>query len=181
MKSGRKAQSETAGNSRRLIRRNARTIFHSGTPVRIPDSLSPADLAPEECALIRGSAVDLSDASKFFKGHVIAIQMSDHITPAGQSDARLSTIVNFLTSPLIVLLIGWLVGFLSEDRPIATMIIGLVPWTIMLLSGPNKPASISGWLGWLLPVLVYMPLGAATAEFAWRIRHKTTAKPRSLA
>jgi len=104
-----------------------------------------------------------------------------YASSARQSEARLSTIVNFLASPLILLLIGWLVGLLSEDRPIPTLIIGLVPWTIMLLSGPNKPASISGWLGWLLPVLVYMPLGAATAEFAWRIRHKTTAKPRSLA
>jgi hypothetical protein len=104
-----------------------------------------------------------------------------YTSSAGQSEARLSTIVNFLTSPLIALLIGGLVGFLSEDRPIPTLIIGLVPWTIMLLSGPNKPASISGWLGWLLPVLVYIPLGAATAEFVWRIRHKTTAKSSSLA
>jgi hypothetical protein len=104
-----------------------------------------------------------------------------YVGSAGQSEAHLSTIVNFLISPLIALLIGGLVGFLSENRPIPTLIIGLVPWTIMLLSGPNKPVSISGWHGWLLPILVYIPLAAASAEFAWRTRHKTTPKSRSLA
>ena len=104
-----------------------------------------------------------------------------YASSAGQSEARLSTMVNFLTSPLIALLIGGLVGFLSEDRPIPTLIIGLVPWTIMLLSSPNKPASISGWLGWLLPVLVYIPMGAAQQNLLGGFATKRPRKSRSLA
>ena len=97
-----------------------------------------------------------------------------YASSAGQTEAHLSTIVNFLASPLIALLLGGLVGFLSEDRPIPILIVGLLPWTILFLSGPNKPESISDWLTWLLPILVYIPLGAATAELAWRTRHKTS-------
>jgi hypothetical protein len=118
--------------------------------------------------------VIVSFALTAFAGYIL------YASSGEQSEARLSTIVILLISPLIALLIGGLVGFLSEDHPIPTLIIGLAPWTLLLLSGPNKPASISGWLGWLLPVLVYIPVGAATAEYAWRIRHKTTAKHRSL-
>jgi hypothetical protein len=85
-----------------------------------------------------------------------------------RSEAHLSIVIRFIASPLIALLIGSLVGFLSKDRPIPTLMIGLAPWTIMLLSSPNKPDSISGWLSWLAPILVYMPLGATAAAFAWR-------------
>jgi hypothetical protein len=44
---------------------------------------------------------------------------------------------------------------------------------MLLLSSTNKPVSISGWLNWLAPILVYMPLGATAAVFAWRYRHKS--------
>jgi hypothetical protein len=88
------------------------------------------------------------------------------------SEAHLSIAVRFIASPLIAVLIGSVVGFLSKDRPVPTLIIGLAPWTIMLLNSPNKPVSISGWLGWLAPILVYLPLAATTAAFAWWYRHK---------
>jgi hypothetical protein len=92
MKTGaRKAQSEAASRPRREIRRNAQTIFHSGAPVHIPDNLSPKNLAAEEGELIHDSVVDLSDASKFLKGHVaVAAQMPDHVTSAGADTYSLS-------------------------------------------------------------------------------------------
>jgi hypothetical protein len=102
-----------------------------------------------------------------FAGYIV------YIGSEARSEAHLSLVIRFIASPLIVVLIGSLVGFLSKDRPIPTLIIGLAPWTIMLLSSPNKPESISGWLGWLAPILVYMPLGATAAAFAWRYCHKS--------
>jgi hypothetical protein len=96
-----------------------------------------------------------------------------YISSERLSEAHLSMVVRFMVNPLIFVLIGSLVGFLSKDRPIPTSIIGLAPWTILLLSSPNKPVSISGWLSWLAPILVYAPLGATAAVFAWRYRHKS--------
>lgn len=103
------------------------------------------------------------------------------ISSEGRSEAYLSIVVRFIASPLIAILIGSLVGLLSTNRPISTLIIGLAPWTIMLLSGPNKPNHISGWLCWLAPILFYIPLGATCAAFAWRYRSKTATGARSLA
>ena len=94
-----------------------------------------------------------------------------YMDSAGRSEAHLSTTVRFIVSPLIAVLIGCLVGLLSKDHPIATSIVGLAPWAIMLLS-PYKPVSILGWAGWLVPILVYIPLGATAAGFTWRYRRK---------
>ena len=90
---------------------------------------------------------------------------------AGRSEEHLAITVRFVISPLIALLVGCLVGLLSKDHAIVTSIVGLAPWAIMLLS-PNKPGSISSWAGWLIPILVYLPLGAAAAGFTWRYRRK---------
>jgi len=72
---------------------------------------------------------------------------------------QLSVAVRFVISTLISLLFGGLVGLLSKSLRIPTCVIGLAPWAVTLLS-PNKPASISAWAGWLVPILVYVPLGA---------------------
>jgi hypothetical protein len=93
----------------------------------------------------------------------------------GRSEANLSMVIRFTVSPLIFMLIGSLVGFLSKDHPVPTSIVGLAPMAILLLSSPNKPVSLSGWLSWLAPILFYMPLGATAAVFAWRYRHKSAA------
>ena len=77
-----------------------------------------------------------------------------YIDSEGRSEAQLSLVILFIINPFIFVLIGSLVGFLSKDRPVPTSIVGLAPLTIMLLSSPNKPVSISGWLTWLAPILV---------------------------
>ena len=77
-----------------------------------------------------------------------------YMNSEGRSEAHLSIAVRFVISPLIAVLIGGLVGLLSKDHPIATSMVGLAPWAIMLLS-PDKPASISSWTGWLVPILAY--------------------------
>lgn len=94
-----------------------------------------------------------------------------YMNSAGRSEAYLATTVRFLLSPLIAVLTGCLVGLLSKDNPIAITIVGLAPWVIMLLS-PYKPVSILGWAGWLVPILIYIPLGAAAAKLTWRYRRK---------
>jgi hypothetical protein len=99
----------------------------------------------------------------------------------GRSEAHLSILIQFLISPIIAVLIGTLVGLLSKDHPVATSTLGLVPWTIMLLSNPTKPTSVSGWASWLCPLVVYLPLGAAAASVAWRYRRKTAHQSGSLA
>jgi hypothetical protein len=111
-------------------------------------------------------AVFVSYGLTAFAGYML------YIISEGRREVHLSIVVQFMVNPLIFVLIGSLVGFLSKDHPVPTTIVGLALFTIMLLSGPNKPVSISGWLSWLAPILVYMPLGATAAVFAWRYRHK---------
>jgi hypothetical protein len=85
------ATGRTPNRPRREIRRNPQTIFHAGDPVRIPDDLSPDNLAPEEGALIHGSVVDLSNASKFCRERAeIALQLSEHVTCVGTEKYELS-------------------------------------------------------------------------------------------
>jgi hypothetical protein len=112
-------------------------------------------------------AVVLSYGLTAFAGYIL------YRSSEGRSEAHLSIMVRFIGSPLIAVLIGSLVGLLSKDRPIPTSIIGLAPWAVLLLTSPNKPVSILGWLSWLAPILVYMPLGATAAAFAWHHRHKS--------
>lgn len=96
-----------------------------------------------------------------------------YVSSDGRSETNLSIVIRFAVSPLIFVLIGSLVGFLSKDHPVPTTMVGLAPLAILLLSGPNKPVFISGWLSWLAPIFAYMPLGATAAVFAWRYRRKS--------
>jgi hypothetical protein len=89
----------------------------------------------------------------------------------GRSESHLSVIVRFIVSPVVAIVIGGLVGFLSKDHPVPTSIVGLAPWAIMLLS-PNKPVSPLSWVVWLVPLLVYLPLGGAISAFAWRLHQR---------
>lgn len=93
----------------------------------------------------------------------------------GRSEPHLSMVVRFMVSPVIFVLIGSLVGFLSKDGPLPTSIVGLAPLAILLLSGPAKPDSVSGWLNWLAPILIYLPLGATAAALTWRCRQRSSA------
>jgi len=104
-----------------------------------------------------------------------------NISSQGRREAQLSLVVRFIITPVIFVLIGSLVGVLSKDRPVLTSIVGLAPLAILFLSGPNKPVAVSGWLNWLVPILVYMPLGATAAVSAWRYRHKSVKPSGSLA
>jgi hypothetical protein len=96
-----------------------------------------------------------------------------YINSDGRSDAHLSMVVRFMISPVIFVLIGSLVGLLSKDRAVPTSIVGLAPLAILLLSGPTKPDSVSGWLNRLAPIFIYLPLGAAAGALTWRYRHKS--------
>ncbi len=77
-------------------------------------------------------AVVISYGMTAFAGYIL------YASSVRVSEAHLSIVIRFIASPLIAVLIGSVVGFLSKDRPVPTIIIGLAPWTIMLLSGPNK-------------------------------------------
>lgn len=90
---------------------------------------------------------------------------------AGRSEAQLSLFVRFIFSPIIALLLGALIGFLSKDHPAIVLIVGLAPWAIML-HGTSGGATFSGWLKWIGPVLIYLVLGATASVAASRIRNR---------
>jgi hypothetical protein len=92
------------------------------------------------------------------------------------SERHMSILVQLVINPFIAVLIGALVGLMSKDRPIATSIVGLAPWTILLLASPYKPNSGSGWASWLFPTLVYLPLAPIAASIAWRQRRNASNK-----
>jgi hypothetical protein len=77
------------------------------------------------------------------------------------SEAHLSLVVRFVSTPLIVVITGGLVGFLSENRPIPTSLVGLAPFLFNLL-GPSKP----NWA----PAFGYLTLGAIAALVGYRTR-----------
>ena len=104
-----------------------------------------------------------------------------YLNSEGRSEALLSIWVRYVISPIIAMLIGTLIGLLSKEHSIAISILGLMPWTIMLLSGPQKPASVAGWASWLLPLILYLPLGAAAAYLGYYWRRKGSNQTRSLA
>jgi hypothetical protein len=85
---------------------------------------------------------------------------------AGRSEIHLWLMARFIISPVIAILTGVLVGLLSKDHPIPTLIIGLAPW-IFNLFGPERPALLG-------PGPVYIALGtiAALVVFRMRQRHK---------
>ena len=76
---------------------------------------------------------------------------------------HLSTIVNFLASPLICIPARMaLVGFLSEDRPIPILICWPPPMDDPVSQlVPTNQTSISDWLTWLLPILVVHTTGCS--------------------
>ena len=78
-----------------------------------------------------------------------------------QSQMHLSLIVRYIVNPLIVFIVGGLVGFLSEDHPSLTAIVGLVPWAAMFYGSMR-----------IGPVLGYMVLGAVVSAAAWRVRNR---------
>ena len=88
----------------------------------------------------------------------------------GRSETRLSLAVRLLFNPVIALVVGCLVGFLSKDRPALTSIVGLAPWALMLL-GLGRGRPLTGWLEWIGPILAYVALGTIAAVLAWRLRH----------
>jgi hypothetical protein len=124
-------------------------------------------------ALLVLSAVAVSYGLTALAGYAL------YLISGGRSEAHLSILVRFIFNPLIAVLIGSLVGFLSKDRPILTTIFGLAPWAVMMQS-PYKPVSIWGWINWLSPILILIPLGATVAVCAWRYRRPIN-PPRPLA
>jgi len=119
-------------------------------------------------ALLVLSAVAVSYVLTALAGYAL------YLISEGRSEAHLSILARFIINPLIAVLIGSLVGFLSKDRPILMAIVGLAPWAVMLQS-PYKPVSVSGWISWLSPILIFVPLGATVAACAWRYRHPINA------
>lgn len=86
----------------------------------------------------------------------------------GQSEMDLSLLIRFIFNPLISLVVGALVGFLSKDHPLLTSIIGIAPWAMVL----HGSMSIG-------PVLAYVALCALAAIIAWRLRHNRLAGKRT--
>jgi len=99
----------------------------------------------------------------------------------GTSEANLSLAVRLATSPIIAIIIGILVGFLSKDRPALIAVLGLLPWTVMFLASPNKPTSLYAWAVWLSPLVLYPPLAATAAWLAWRHRRRASSQSGRLA
>jgi hypothetical protein len=89
---------------------------------------------------------------------------------AGTSERNLSLVIRFAISPIVAVLIGTVVGFLSKDRPVVITVLGLLPWTVMFLANPQKPPTWSAWAVWLFPLVVYLPLAATAAWLLWRYR-----------
>ena len=100
---------------------------------------------------------------------------------ASRSEANFSLVVRFVISPIIAILIGILVGFLSKDHAVLTAVLGLLPWTVVLLGTPHKPTSLAAWAGWLAPPVIYVALAATAALLAWRYRCKVSSQSTRLA
>ena len=93
---------------------------------------------------------------------------------AGTSEAKLSLVVRFAISPIIAILIGTLIGFLSKDHPVLITALGLLPWTVMFLARPQMPTSLSVWASWLSSAVIYLLLAAVASRVAWRYRSGAT-------
>jgi len=89
----------------------------------------------------------------------------------GRSEAQLSLLVRFVFNPVIALVVGALVGFLSKDHPALVSIVGLSPWAVMV-HGSSSGGAILGWLMWVGPILIYLALGATASVFACRVRNR---------
>jgi hypothetical protein len=89
----------------------------------------------------------------------------------GRSEAQLSLLVRFIFNPVIALVVGTLIGFLSKDHPAIVSIVGLAPWAVML-HGSSSGGAILGWLMWAGPILIYLALGATASVLACRVRNR---------
>jgi hypothetical protein len=92
----------------------------------------------------------------------------------GRSEATLSLLVRFVISPTIAALVGTFVGFFSRNHPVPMTILGLAPWTTVLLFVSSKPISLGLWTGWLVTILVYLAVSSAAAWLVWRSRRKVS-------
>jgi hypothetical protein len=100
---------------------------------------------------------------------------------ASRSEANLSLVACFAINPIIAILIGVLVGFLSKDHAVLTAVLGLLPWTVLLLGTAHQPTSLAAWAGWLAPMVICLPLAAAAASVAWRYRCRVSSQSSRLA
>jgi hypothetical protein len=119
-------------------------------------------------ALLVITAVAMTYGFTAFAGYML------YANSEGRSEVDLSALILFAINPTIAVLVGTFMGFLSNNHPIPVTILGLAPWTILLLSTPNKPISASGWIEWLFPILVYLPLSAVASLLSSRYRRTTT-------
>jgi hypothetical protein len=92
----------------------------------------------------------------------------------GRPEPQLSEWVRFICNPLIAVLVGGLVGALSKNRPIATTVVGLVPWLIMLIGSSAHPQSLLSWIRWLGPIFLLLPLSCIGAACVARNRGKAS-------
>jgi hypothetical protein len=88
-----------------------------------------------------------------------------------RSEAQLSLLIRFIFNPLIALVVGALVGFLSKGNPALVSIVGLGPWA-MMLHGSSGGEAIFRWLIGLVPILIYLALGATASMLVWRVRNR---------
>ena len=120
-------------------------------------------------------AVAVSFGLTAFAGYVVYSNSAD------TAETNLSLVVRFAINPIIAVLIGALVGRLSKDHPALVAVLGLAPWTMMLLASPHKPTSLSAWAGWFSPLVICLPLSAAVARWTWRYSHQISNRAGSLA
>lgn len=85
----------------------------------------------------------------------------------GLSEATLGVIARYTVGPLITILTGSLVGFLSKDHPVPTTMVGLSPLWLLNLFSQNKPTWAS-----LAPGFTYIALGGIAALLAFRLRRR---------
>ncbi len=121
-------------------------------------------------ALLIISAVVVSFGLTALAGYLV------YNNSAGTSEKNLSLVIRFAISPIIAVLIGTVVGFLSKDRPVLITILGLMPWTIMFLASPHRPPTLSAWAVWLSPLVLYLPLAATAAWLLWQHRCRTASQ-----
>lgn len=100
---------------------------------------------------------------------------------ANTSEATLSLVIRFAINPIIAILVGMLVGYLSKDQPALVGLLGLLPWAVMLLASPHRPTSLFAWANWLSPLVFWLPLSVAAACWMWRFSHRTSSRAESLA
>src|ERR1043166_7272266 len=75
------------------------------------------------------------------------------------NEMQLALMIRFFFNPVIAVLVGFFVGFLSKDHPGLTSIVGLLPW-VGMLHASRSCRTLGENLAWAIPVLVYLSLAA---------------------